>query len=149
MNTTLVGRTVTAVRIDEDDLIFETTEGPVGFRVEGDCCSTSFFYDLIGLDKLRGNKVVAVNSIEDENRLTEPTTEEYEQAECLAVYGYEFVSEHPEFGEVTTVVSFRNDSNGYYGGWMEQLEDGTAEYILSNDNAPPVIEGDNWQLESA
>ena len=34
----------------------------------------------------------------------------------VRVYGYRIASDHPTWGEVTAVMSFRNDSNGYYGG---------------------------------
>ena len=43
------------------------------------------------------------------------------------VYGYKIVTAHPVFGEVTSVLSFRNSSNGYYGGWMDRTGDVRTE----------------------
>jgi hypothetical protein len=43
-----------------------------------------------------------------------------------AVYGYSITLEPKEndyYGERTAVFSFRNESNGYYGGWIEKTED--------------------------
>ncbi len=40
--------------------------------------------------------------------------------DVLAVYGYRFITENPTFGEQSTVVAFRNNSNGFYGGWMQK-----------------------------
>lgn len=34
-------------------------------------------------------------------------------------YALKITSDHPTWGEVTTVFAYRNDSNGYYGGWCE------------------------------
>lgn len=42
--------------------------------------------------------------------------------EYIQVYGYRLVTEHPLFGEQTSVFAFRNASNGYYGGWMFDAE---------------------------
>ena len=40
--------------------------------------------------------------------------------EEVQVYGYRITAEHPLFGPVSAVMSFRNTSNGYYGGWMDR-----------------------------
>ena len=47
----------------------------------------------------------------------EPTEEN--KYEVIAVYGFKFITVSEQWGEQTTVLSFRNESNGYYGGWME------------------------------
>ncbi|QXN73014.1 hypothetical protein SEA_PHILLIS_43 [Mycobacterium phage Phillis] len=113
----VVGKKVLAVFISEEYLVFETDKGRVGFGVEGDCCSWSYFYDIVGADKLLANGPITEISeldLSDQNY--------YEDYEDIQVYGYEFVSAHPVWGEQTTVVSFRNSSNGYYGGWMNSVE---------------------------
>lgn len=114
----IVGKKVTGVYLDYDLLAFETLDGPVYYSVEGDCCSRSSFHDILGVKKLiESGKVIKVEevgaSFECDN---------YSESgdDCISTYGYAFVAEHPNFGEITCVVSFRNDSNGYYGGWMEE-----------------------------
>ncbi|AHB29646.1 hypothetical protein SEA_ARCHETTA_37 [Mycobacterium phage Archetta] len=113
----IIGKKVLAIYMDDQSLILETDQGTVGFGVKGDCCSWSYFYDIYGADKLLSNgPVIEVNEIDlsDQNH--------DQDGESIQVYGYEFVTEHPIWGEQTTVVSFRNSSNGYYGGWMYDLE---------------------------
>lgn len=51
----LIGRKVTAVRMNEEYLGFETDKGSLVYRVEGDCCSSSYFYDFHGVQKLLDN----------------------------------------------------------------------------------------------
>ncbi|AYD86971.1 hypothetical protein SEA_NEARLYHEADLESS_42 [Mycobacterium phage NearlyHeadless] len=112
-NEEVIGKKVLAVFISEDYLVFETDKGRVAFSVEGDCCSWSYFHDIVGADKLLAN-----GPITEINQLDLSDQNYDEDYEYVQVYGYEFVSEHPVWGAQTTVVSFRNSSNGYYGGWM-------------------------------
>ncbi|MFE7717545.1 hypothetical protein ACFU44_00715 [Nocardia rhizosphaerihabitans] len=132
----LIGRKVTAVRMNDDVLIFETDQGPVGFRVWGDCCSHSYFHDFYGLDKLRENgPVIEFNEIS----LPDPEpTREYD--DCVQAYGYEIVTEHKMFGPQTSVFSFRNSSNGYYGGEMEEFPDWQDITRLVEET--PLLAGD-------
>lgn len=125
----IVGSKVERVQMDSDYLAFHTDKGVFGFTVEGDCCSYSYFWDLIGYDKLVAGPVVSVADVS----LEDPPPDE--QSYVTEAYGFEIVTDHPEFGEVTTVLSFRNDSNGYYGGWMYPLDDGVPESV-------PFIAGD-------
>ena len=62
--------------------------------------------------------------------------------ELTRCYGYEIVTEHPTFGEVTCVFSFRNDSNGYYGGSLVGplgAKDTSWDGVI---DGAPVIKGD-------
>lgn len=113
----LVGKKIKQVYMNEQYLAFKTDKGDVVFTVEGDCCSSSYFHDFIGLDKVKNNGPVV--SAKEVNLLdSDPRCKEEGHEDCLRCYGFEIVTEDPKFGEVTTVFSFRNDSNGYYGGWM-------------------------------
>ena len=113
----IVGKKVLGVYLDEDLLALETTQGTVAFSVEGDCCSRSSFHDIIGVRKLiESGPVIKVEKV--------PASFECDNYseqgdDSIENYGYAFVADHPTFGEITCVVSFRNNSNGYYGGWME------------------------------
>lgn len=114
----VVGKKVESIHVSEAHLVFETDQGRVAFYVEGDCCSHSYFYDVVGADKLLFNgPIVSAKELDLSDR---HFSEGYDE---IAVYGYEFVSEHPVWGAQTTVVSFRNASNGYYGGWMGAVRD--------------------------
>ena len=135
----LTGRTITAIWISEDRVTFATDAGELTWRAEGDCCSTSYLYSIEGVDRLlAGHPVVAVHSIE-----LQPGDTGYHDPDCardswrepacgvdhdvLQVYGYRFTTEDPKWGPVSSVLSFRNDSNGYYGGWLEFTEGRRAD----------------------
>lgn len=113
---TMIGRKVIGVSATEETLWFIFNDGETqAFTVEGDCCSHSYFYDFVGLDKLIANgPVLSAKEIS----LGEPNDPDAAKGEVVVAYGFEFVTEHPVWGEQTSVLSFRNDSNGYYGGWM-------------------------------
>ena len=135
----LIGATVSAVLIREETLVFQTDRGLVGYRVVGDCCSTSYFHDFYGVQHLLNNgPVVAFEEVAlgpgdagwhdpDCRSRWDDSTGGYVTPcgghhDALEVYGYRITTEHPTFGPVSSVFSFRNDSNGYYGGWMELFE---------------------------
>jgi hypothetical protein len=40
----------------------------------------------------------------------------------MQVYGYALVTQSQRWGEVTSVFSFRNYSNGYYGGFIVKID---------------------------
>lgn len=118
----LVGRRIAGIWMDENNLKFATDHGDVAYAVSGDCCSSSYFYDFIGVDKLlAGNPIVAAQEISLWGSDVGPDVKPRYQ-EDVAVYGYEIVTEDPNLGEVTSVFSFRNDSNGYYGGSLEEQD---------------------------
>lgn len=138
----IVGKTVLAMWMDEERLIFETTDGPVGFYVDGDCCSHSYFYDFYGVQNLLDNGPVTafeeVNLSPGDPGYKASTWEdngkeiEYDH---IQVYGYRFTTNHPLFGEVSSVLSFRNSSNGYYGGDMDVLSNPVV-----TDKMPKITE---------
>ena len=126
----IVGKKVRGVYMDSDRLIFDTDQGHANFYVTGDCCSSSSFHDFLGVPKLiSGGPVLSVKEVEA-SELCKNYHHEWDDS--VVNYGYEFVVESPEFGEVTAVVSFRNNSNGYYGGEMVSGE-------LDRDDAPDLV----------
>lgn len=123
----LEGKKIQRVFLNEDYLKFVTDQGIVLFTVEGDCCSQSVFYDFYGVKKLLENgKVILAEEVSlTPNDITTDGWEEKDKKsyqESIDVYGYSIVTEHPAFGQQTSVFSFRNYSNGYYGGWMEIVD---------------------------
>lgn len=109
----LVGTKIQRIFMDEERLTFLTDQGSRSYVVFGDCCSYSYFYDFHGVDKLLQNgPVVSTKQLD----LEYPEDENALKGEYVQAYGFEIVTEHPKWGEQTSVFSFRNDSNGYYGG---------------------------------
>jgi hypothetical protein len=90
--------------------------------MEGDCCSQSVFYDFCGVKKLlAGNPVVKVEDIAltDEELAVCKARDNKNYQEEIDVYGYRIITKDPILGEVSSVFSFRNYSNGYYGHGFE------------------------------
>jgi hypothetical protein len=133
MEDAIVNKTVTGILMSEQFLTFETTKGKVTFGISADCCSRSYFFDFYGVEKLLGSKIVRLERVElspgdvgyHESTYAVPVVEPGDEGRYsrTKVYGYRLITQHPLFGEVSSVFSFRNDSNGYYGGWMELTKD--------------------------
>ena len=124
----LTGRTVKAIAMDEENITFDTDAGLIGFVVYGDCCSRSYLFDFFGVDHLLNNGfITATEAVELSPGDPGYRPETWEVAndedpyEDIRVYGYRFTTEHPLFGPVSSVFSFRNASNGYYGGSIKRL----------------------------
>lgn len=121
----LFGKKVNKIFMNEDYLKFETDKGNVVFSVDSDCCSQSVFYDFYGVKKLLNNgSIVSAKAIElqpsDIVRGDGYDTDKKSYQESISVYGFEIVTIDPKLNlEVTSVFSFRNYSNGYYGGNLE------------------------------
>lgn len=124
----LIGKTVREIWMNKERLTFVTTDGLVSYVVEGDCCSDSFFFDFYGVDNVIGREVVAFERVDlspgdpgyrAETFEVEGDEDGWRETE---VYGYRITTEHEKFGHVSAVLSFRNESNGYYGGWMEYTD---------------------------
>lgn len=127
----VVGADVSAIYISEDYLVFETSKGIIAYQVEGDCCSHSYFFDFYGVRNLLDNgPVTAFEEISLSPGDVGYRAETWENGvgwdageyEEVNVYGFRFTTTHPMFGDVSSVVSFRNSSNGYYGGDMRSIE---------------------------
>ena len=128
----LVGRAVKKIYMNEDFLKFETDEGNLVFEVEGDCCSQSVFYDFVGVKKLlKGNTITSVKKVE--LNPSDITVDKKSYQESIEDYGYQIFSLDEELGEVTSVFSFRNYSNGYYGGWMNETADREVKPEIFDD----------------
>jgi len=116
----LVGTTVLEVYMNKRYIRFVTDRGSYTFEAYGDCCSSTELYDFIGVQKLLLNRVLEVHEINlDGSHFKKPM--DYE--DVVAYYGIKFVVEDPQWGEMTAVLAFRNNSNGYYGGSLEDAQD--------------------------
>lgn len=106
----LIGRTVFALFVDNvaHTLYFVTECGAYAFEVEGDCCSESWYADILGFDALKGSKIIGVRALSIDCPEDGRTRQESDSA-----YGVELRTLR---GRVT--IAYRCSSNGYYGGWM-------------------------------
>lgn len=139
----IINKTITGVWVDENNLTIETDDSTKhNFTVYGDCCSQSYFHALYGVDKVLGKKIVKAEEIEL------PAGEiKSRYQECVSVYGYRLSAE-PSMTEIkegievetsnSMIIEFRNDSNGYYGGTLDNPEpvDSPKGKLVSN----------NWEI---
>jgi hypothetical protein len=115
----LIGKKIRGIFMSSEFLVFITDdeqEPVIAYTVEGDCCSYSYFYDFYGVKNLLENGPI----IEAEPVSLDDPENPNDHGEWTVVYGYRLTTEHPMWGLVSSVFSFRNDSNGNYGGWMER-----------------------------
>lgn len=125
----LVGKTIKKIYMEEDYLKFETDDGVFAYTVVGDCCSHSYFHDFYGVSDLLGKKVIDVDSV----ALTTGDEIAYSNhGGEISVYGYRITYEG-SWGDQSAVFSFRNSSNGYYGGWAETTDPDVVVKEITSD----------------
>ena len=112
----LIGQHINAIRIDGDEqhyLEFETDGGVIRLSAEGDCCSESWFYHVLGVKALLGHTITDIYIVKD---AAEPL-DDFSRQDYDKLYGVNFRTT----GGMADV-EFRNSSNGYYGGWLDKVE---------------------------
>lgn len=150
----LAGKTIEQVWLkdDEESLGFSCSDGTwVQWDVSGDCCSNSWFADIVGTQTLFGGTVREVQTVMmDEIGYNVADGRERDHDEA---YGYKIIT---DLGWCDVV--FRNSSNGYYGGWMSSSRcspptpDDLAESWapILNDHGATIECSENivhWQAE--
>ena len=128
---TLKGKTIKNIYIDSrenpETLTFETTEGElISFETEGDCCSHCWFADFFNIQALINEEVLGSYEIELEDYDYNTDDGRCTQSED-GIYGYKIYTK-----KGTAVLSFRDSSNGWYGGWINQTTDHSRYYSLKN-----------------
>lgn len=101
----LVGRKIIGLYGDKDTLQFETDEGVITYGCEGDCCSSSWFEHVSGVEVLVGHTVTKAETI------GMPDIPQEDVWECVQAYGFQLLTDKGHF-----LIEMRNLSNGYYGG---------------------------------
>lgn len=141
-----IGKKISVIRFHTQALIFEfdnDTYLPLG--VSGDCCSNSYFYDFIGVKKIIGKKIIGFEEIElSDSELDESQKRQYKNGE-LDLYGYKIICDDNNdkfMTSNTAVFSFRNESNGYYGGYLCKFKYSCACRHKSNIQGVPIIRDD-------
>jgi hypothetical protein len=126
----LIGKSVIGLRVNEDQSImaFDHPDGTsTSYETYGDCCSETWFADVIGVSALLGSHVLAVEHMDLPEVDDKRTRQEYD-----SFYGVKLQTNK---GIVDIV--YRNSSNGYYGGAI----------YLNNKALPEVMISifDDWQ----
>ncbi len=114
----LIGKTVVSLEVNECEnvLVFNCTDDKVVYYAYGDCCSETWFADIVGVQCLLGATVLDSQDISLPYVEDGRCRQEYDQ-----FYGVKLMTDK---GYVDIV--YRNSSNGYYGGSIELCENDLA-----------------------
>lgn len=106
----LIGKRVEAVWVSPDHwfLTFTTAQGNVSYITDADCCSDTWFADILGMDNLLGEEVLGAEELDLPGDCVEDGRS---RQDCDRVYGWQLATQKGK-----TEIMFRNSSNGYYGG---------------------------------
>lgn len=113
----LVGKKITSLKTNPEHtyLVFKTEDEQIGYYSDGDCCSSSWFENISGLECLLGHTVKEVlerEMPESYSTKSEPDEDGYQyDIDYIQLYGWTLVTDKGRFD-----IEMRNSSNGYYGG---------------------------------
>jgi hypothetical protein len=145
----LIGKKVLEIWANTEFMKFVTNEGDYIYRVVGDCCSRSSFYDFYGIENLL-NRVV--KDVAEVKLLTSDVMAS--RGNEIKVYGYKISTHLADdetygWGGETACFSFRNESNGYYGGDILQVQPKEKDKYgyISSDCIPPTDEDKLIQIK--
>jgi hypothetical protein len=109
----LIGRVLQSVSLDAERvrIRFDFADGSSStYEAMGDCCSRSWIEHLELPANVHGARIMEVGA-------SGPVEVQDPDHECLQVYAEQLITDR---GEV--VIEFRNSSNGYYGGYLEEVD---------------------------
>lgn len=114
----LVGKSITRWHLDPDRTRLTLWWGTTGdervhLRVYGDCCSHSWIESIDAPEVLEG-EILGVEEIPMPDLGRQSSLHHPEAVDCVKYYGLKITTRRGR-----CVIDYRNDSNGYYGGWME------------------------------
>ena len=133
----LIGKTIRAIFVapGEERLVFETDEGRIVYDVTSDCCSETWFSDILGVEALIGATVATAEEAVPDNYNVDDGRGRQESDE---VYGWKLTT---NFGHSDII--FRNSSNGFYGGSCYAVSD--AVVIANVDTTAMVQIATDWK----
>lgn len=108
-----IGRKVKSLWVsdDEAEIVFVFKDGgQATYLTEGDCCSHSWYADIVGAKQLIGATVKEIEELSLDNYNYDIRKNSQEDQ----AYGHSFKTD-----KGACDIIFRNASNGYYGGWAE------------------------------
>ncbi len=115
----LVGKIITDIQLSDDSqaIKFITNQGDIIADCDADCCSYTWIESIY-------NKNAALNSeVLEADNIDMPDLGDMEGKEVVAYYGFKIKTIKGE-----CVIDFRNDSNGYYGGWLHWPDSQSSFY---------------------
>lgn len=123
----LMGRKILGLQLDDAKVYvnFITDQGDVLYGCYADCCSESWINHINGVSELVGGTVEDVDEVDFYALLKvepEATKQDFDQVLFHRV--------KTEKGWCT--FEFRNSSNGYYGGWLEEVPKPPNEVEMLN-----------------
>lgn len=110
-----IGKIITSYSLSSDRGRLSLTfadNSVLNLTAYGDCCSHTWIESIDNEAALKG-KVFEIDEI-DMPDLGSVGTPYHPCVDCVSYYGLRIVTENGH-----CVIDYRNDSNGYYGGWLE------------------------------
>lgn len=92
---------------DKEFVKFITNEGDIICYTEADCCSDTW---VESIELPAGGFPAKILKAEDVNM---PDLGELPYCDVVSYYGFKIITDK---GDI--LIDYRNDSNGYYGGWL-------------------------------
>lgn len=104
----LTGRTITGLATGPSEayLVMHTDSGDIVWATDADCCSETWFADVIGFANLIGHRIFAASEATEDDPEDGRTRQE---SDSVGVVTLTTAAGHAE-------IRWRNSSNGYYGG---------------------------------
>lgn len=131
-------KVITGVKISEGEqyILFIPNYGEcLLFEAIADCCSETWYSDIIGLHNLLNRLISGVEILKMPQPQDDRSRQEYDEA-----YGFRLKTDKGHCD-----IIYRNSSNGFYGGWSEQVKDlKRYKEILENNKFVEITEND-WQ----
>lgn len=132
----LVGKIVTGVYVSDDQyyMKFDIKDAqPIVYHTDGDCCSETWFADIVivegGFTDKSTNKnpleVVVCEELDIPSWMELVITNDGRgRQEVDTVYGFKLIFKDKDYiyKQRDMTVIFRNSSNGYYGGCVELVD---------------------------
>lgn len=116
----LIGKTILAIYGNQQFIRFTTDQGDFIWETIGDCCSHTYIHDFIGVQGLIGSKVTEVTNIDLEDSWALSAENDRNKSYGIRIRA-ELVNKNVWDDTAVAVLSFRNESNGYYGGSLELI----------------------------
>lgn len=84
--------------------------GTFYYETSADCCSESWFAEILGFDRLIGEEVTSWRLVQVDCKEDNKTRQYYDK-----FYGFELITK-----KGSCLFVYRNSSNGYYFGWCNR-----------------------------
>lgn len=128
----LMGKLIRSVKVNDDQsvLVFDTDDGAIVYETEADCCSETWFSDILNISNIANERIIVVRKLELPDAEDNRSRQEYDR-----VYGFALDTK-----KGSCEVIFRNSSNGYYGGCIE-----LCTLPIPESMELTTIDSDNWK----